>query len=65
MARGAGLRIRFAAQDALTSTGDRFPLVVELHSGEVAVVTAVDEAGTFRSSWVARAVCRMSFRWRS
>ncbi|MFS0849984.1 type I secretion system permease/ATPase [Novosphingobium panipatense] len=45
MARGAGLRIRFAAQDALTSTGDRFPLVVELHSGEVAVVTAVDEAG--------------------
>ena len=41
LARGAGLRVRFAAPEDLSLTSWRLPVIAQLRSGELAVITAI------------------------
>lgn len=45
LARHAGLQIQFADPAATPLTSWRLPIVVQLHSGDVAVITAISAAG--------------------
>lgn len=41
LARGTGLRVRFAEPSSVALTGERLPVVVQLRTGVLAVVTAI------------------------
>ena len=45
LARGAGLGVRFVAPDAVALTSGRLPVIAQLVSGELAVVTAIGATG--------------------